>query len=66
MGKYFIEINGEFEKMLNDEAKSHGMTAEQFIGAIINRYLPLMHKINQEEMAKGYLDMSEINLDIAK
>ena len=66
MGKYIIIVDGELENMLNEGAKSRNLTAEQFIYDIINRYLPLMHKINQEEMAKGYMDMAEINLDLAK
>ena len=66
MGKYIIILNGELENMLIEGAKSRNITAEQFINDIINRYLPLMHNINQEDMAKGYVDMAEINLEIAK
>ena len=66
MGKYTIILDGEKETMLIEGAKSRSITAEQFITDIINRYLPLMHKINQEEMAKGYGEMAEINLELAK
>lgn len=66
MSKYIIEIDGELEKMLIEKSSGRGKTAEQFIKDIIDRYLPLMHKIDQEELAKGYTEMAEINLDIAK
>ena len=66
MSKYIIELDGEYEKMLIDGAKSRNISAEQFISDIIDRYLPLMHIINQEDMAEGYRKMAEINLDLAK
>lgn len=66
MGKYIIELDGELEKMLIDKSKSRQMSPEQFIKAIVDNYLPLMHNIDREAMAKGYLEMSEIELEIAK
>lgn len=66
MSKYIIELDGELNNMLIENAKSRNITAEQFIYDILKRYLPLMHTINQEEMAKGYVDMADINLDLAK
>ena len=66
MGKYFIELNGEIEKMLVEGAKKRNMAPEQFVKDIVNRYLPLAHIIDREQMAAGYVEMSEINLDLAK
>ena len=66
MGKYTIIIDGELETMLIEGAKNYGVTAEQFITDIVNRYLPITHKINREEMAAGYLEMAEVNLELAK
>lgn len=66
MSKYVIEINGETENMLIQGAKNRNITTEQFITDIVNRYLPDPHIINQEDMAKGYVEMAQINLDIAK
>lgn len=66
MSKYIIEIDGELENMLIDSANNHGKSPEQFIVDIVNRYLPLTHIINQEDMAKGYLEMAQINLELAK
>ena len=66
MSKYIIILDGELENMLIEEAKSRNLSAQQFITEIINKYLPLMHKIDQEEMAEGYRAMAEINLDLAK
>ncbi len=66
MSKYIIEISGEYEEMLNRFATEKHLSPEQFIEEIVNRYLPLSHKIDQETMAKGYVDMAEINLEIAK
>jgi len=66
MGEYKIQIDGELESMLIDGAKKRNTSPEDFIAEIINRYLPLTHIINQEEMAKGYAEMSEINLELAK
>lgn len=66
MGKYIIDLDGELENMLIDGAKSRDISAQQFINDIIKRYLPLMHIINQEEMAEGYREMGKINLDLAK
>lgn len=66
MSKYIIELDGDIEEMLIEYSKSRQMSPEQFIRDIVNRYLPLSHKIDQEAMAKGYLEMAEINLDLAK
>lgn len=66
MGKYTIIIDGELETMLIEGAKSREISTEQFITDIVNRYLPLTHKINREEMAAGYLEMADINLELAK
>ncbi|MCH5164201.1 MAG: hypothetical protein J1F36_04215 [Clostridiales bacterium] len=66
MGKYIIILDGEKENMLIEGAKSRDITAQQFITDIVNRYLPLMHMINREDMAKGYEDMADINLELAK
>ena len=66
MGKYIIELNGETEIMLIDGAKSRNISPERFIEDIVNRYLPLSHIIDREKMAKGYIEMSEINLDLTK
>ncbi len=66
MGKYIIELNGEIENMLAEFSAARQMSPEQFIQDIVNRYLPLSHKIDQEAMAKGYSEMSEINSELAK
>ncbi len=66
MSKYIIDLDGELENMLIEGAKSRDISAQQFINDIIKRYLPLMHIINQEDMAEGYRDMAEINLELAK
>lgn len=66
MGEYKIQLDGELESMLTYGAKQRNLSPEDFIVEIINRYLPLTHIINQEEMAKGYAEMSEINLELAK
>ena len=66
MGKYTIAIDGEYETMLIEKASARNITPQQFIEDILHHYLPLMHNINKEEMAKGYVDMADINLDLAK
>ena len=66
MSKYIIELDGEIENMLNSEATKRNLTSSKFIVDIVNRYLPLSHIINKEEMARGYEEMAQINLDLAK
>lgn len=66
MSKYTIILDGELENMLIQGAKNRNISAEQFIVEIIDRYLPPAHIIDREEMAKGYAEMAQINLDIAK
>ena len=66
MSKFIIVLDGEIEQMLLDTAKSKNMSPEEFISQIISRFLPALHNINQEDMAKGYQDMAEINLSLAK
>ncbi|MBR6788809.1 MAG: hypothetical protein IKM44_03275 [Clostridia bacterium] len=56
---------GELEKVLTALAKERGISMDKLVSEIINKYFPSTHMMNREDMAKGYKEMSEINLSIA-
>ena len=61
-----VKIGGESEEVLISAAKKRGVTVDKLISDVINKYLPLLHTIDKDGMAKGYEDMGEINVDISE
>lgn len=66
MSKFIVLLDGEIEQMLIETAKNKNIPPEEFIAQILSRFLPALHNINQEDMAKGYEEMAQINLSLAK
>ena len=63
--KFCIELEDAVEKNLRDIARIKGMPVEQYVADLVNRYALSLHTMNQEELAKGYEDTGDINLDWA-
>jgi disulfide oxidoreductase YuzD len=65
---YEIKINlgKELGDMLEKAAREKNISTENFIKEILNKYFVPLHTIDQEAMAKGYEEMAEINLQLAK
>lgn len=65
MISYQIEVNSEVSDIIEKNASRLGITPEKVIEQIINKFIVPLHTINQEDMARGYEQMSEINLELA-
>lgn len=65
MCKYIIEVNQEVNKVLENNARIRDMSIESLIEEILNKYLIPLHTMDKEDMAKGYIESGDINLEIA-
>ncbi len=66
MYDYKITLNKEQNDMITQKAALKNMTPQLFIQEIVNGYTDLLHTMNYEDMAKGYAEMAQINLELAK
>jgi len=66
MYTYSITLNKEQQDMINKQASNKNLSPQVLLQEIVNKYILLLHNINHEDMAKGYIEMSEINLEFAK
>lgn len=66
MCHYNIKVSKELATQLSITAMDKNMSIEELIEEILNKYFVPMHTIDQEEMAKGYEEMGEINLELSK
>ena len=56
---------GELEELLTRLANERGISVDKLVSDIVNKYFPIPHIMNKNDMAEGYKEMGEINLSIA-
>ena len=61
-----ISIEGEAEAWLKAAAAKKGISVDNLVSEVINKFLPVLHTIDKERMAEGYADMGEINVNISE
>ena len=61
-----INIDGEAEVWLKATAKVRGISVDNLVAEVINKFLPVLHTIDKERMAEGYADMGELNVSISE
>ncbi len=65
MISYKIEVSEELSELIRSNAERLNISPEKVIEQIINRFLVPLHNINREEMAQGYEQWGDINLELA-
>ncbi|MCL2555721.1 MAG: hypothetical protein FWE03_01705 [Firmicutes bacterium] len=66
MYKLIINVDKEMHNLLLETSKLKNIGIEQFVKEILEQYVVSPHIINEESMAKGYEEMGQINLELAK
>jgi len=66
MYQYLINVDKEMNDLLQDNSTKQNMGIEQYISQILKQFVVSSHILNEESMAKGYEEMGEINLELAK
>jgi len=66
MYDFTITLDKEQFDMIKKTSNLKNLTPEALIQEIVNRYTLLLHTINYEDMAKGYVEMADVNLELAK
>ncbi|MBQ4049317.1 MAG: hypothetical protein IJD07_01535 [Clostridia bacterium] len=66
MYDFTITLSKEQLEMIMKKADLKQLSPGALLQEIINKYTDLLHTINYEDMAKGYAEMAEINLELAK
>ena len=66
MYDFTITLSKEQLEMIMKKANLKQLSPGALLQEIINKYTDLLHTINYEDMAKGYAEMAEINLELAK
>lgn len=65
MSKFIIEVKPELETRLRDVARIKGMSVEDYVSYLVNRYAVSLHTMSIEEIEKGYAECGDINLEWA-
>ena len=66
MYDFTITLSKEQLEMIMKKADLKHMSPGALLQEIINKYTDLLHTINYEDMANGYAEMADINLELAK
>lgn len=66
MYNYTITLSKEQNDMITKQAALRNLPPQVLLQEIANRYADLLHNMNYEDMAKGYAEMADINLELAK
>ena len=66
MYDFTITLSKEQLDMIKKKANLMQLSPQALLQEIINKYTYLLHTINYEDVAKGYAEMANINLELAK
>ncbi|MCL2234743.1 MAG: hypothetical protein FWC11_01340 [Firmicutes bacterium] len=62
---YTIKVTNEMNNLLENNAKRQNVSVEKLIDEILSRYVTPVHMMDNEIMAKGYVESGDINLEWA-